>query len=594
MSSEAVVASTNPERWLFGRGPDLMIGCGLGYILSIPLLFYFSEVTETTQWPAFLVMAMGLLISGPHYGATITRVYENREDRSKYVVFAVYITIALALVTVASVRNVWLASFVTTVYFTWSPWHFAGQNYGLMIMFLRRRGVDVDSTAKRLIRASFVFSAALAIISVHAGNKDLVFAPSTLPVANSPAIMYLPIPSGLLEVIVPVALLAYIGCLGGVAWRLRHRVRLRDAAPALVLVLTQALWFTIPAILILWKGNRTNTLMFAAVWISTAHAIQYLWVTAHYAKSSGSGTSLSGFFLKSFAAGTAVTALPAILLAPHLLGGFPLDVGLATVVFSMVNIHHFILDGAIWKLRDGRVARVLLRTAVPPGLAEPIVPPPHRAWVRTMVWSIAGLAVASRGVMFFATNVANTTDQMDRIESAMQALRWVGHEKVEGRYQFGRRLAATGDHARAIEEFRRSIELFPTGRVWAALGVEYKIEGRLEEALAAFESALELNPAFWGAHYQRAEVLLATVSATNETEVREIAMASLQQALDLSPGFARATRLLARLQVESGRSDQAILTLERGLERADPANAPWFRNRLTELKRTDASGKPVN
>ena len=37
------------------------------------------------------------------------------------------------------------------------------------------------------------------------------------------------------------------------------------------------------------------------------------------------------------------------------------------LVASVVNLHHFVLDGAIWKLRDGRVARVLLRTAEGPG-----------------------------------------------------------------------------------------------------------------------------------------------------------------------------------------------------------------------------------
>ena len=29
---------------------------------------------------------------------------------------------------------------------------------------------------------------------------------------------------------------------------------------------------------------------------------------------------------------------------------------------ALVNIHHFILDGAIWKLRDGRIASLLLNS----------------------------------------------------------------------------------------------------------------------------------------------------------------------------------------------------------------------------------------
>ena len=37
---------------------------------------------------------------------------------------------------------------------------------------------------------------------------------------------------------------------------------------------------------------------------------------------------------------------------------------------ALVNLHHFILDGAIWKLRDGRIARLLLGRNPPDGAAE--------------------------------------------------------------------------------------------------------------------------------------------------------------------------------------------------------------------------------
>jgi hypothetical protein len=37
----------------------------------------------------------------------------------------------------------------------------------------------------------------------------------------------------------------------------------------------------------------------------------------------------------------------------------PFDTGLLLLVNAAVNLHHFVLDGAIWKLRDGTVARIL-------------------------------------------------------------------------------------------------------------------------------------------------------------------------------------------------------------------------------------------
>ena len=186
MSPTSIEVRRLREGWLFGRGSDLLIGCGLAYILLIPVLLGVGETTGITQWPHVLVVVMALFLNGPHYGATIVRVYNAREDRRKYVFFSVYATIALLLMLVASGWNVWLASLLITVYVSWSPWHFSGQNYGLMLMFLRRRGVDVDPTTKRIIYGSFVLSAALAIMAVHAGNEDMIFAPQTLHVANTP------------------------------------------------------------------------------------------------------------------------------------------------------------------------------------------------------------------------------------------------------------------------------------------------------------------------------------------------------------------------------------------------------------------------
>lgn len=565
MSSIGIDARPNSGGWLFGRFTDLMIGCGLGYILSLPILFLIGRATGATVWPGFLMIAMVNLINSPHYGATIVRAYEDREDRQKYFVFTVYITIALALLSVSAAHSVWLASIVTTVYFTWSPWHFAGQNYGLSVMFLRRRGIELDPTTKRLIYASFILSAGIAIWSIHSGQQGLIFTPQTLHVANAPTFMALAISPDLTNIVLPMAILAYVGCLVVAGSRLRKRGSLADLFPALCLVAMQALWFALPAVFRLMSLTGIGPLAFAAVWISTAHSIQYLWVTAYYARASEGGDATHVFLLKALAAGMAVAIVPMILLAPHMLGRLPWDAGLATVVFSMINLHHFILDGAIWKLRDGKVARALLRSSSSPASTGGAVAT-RRGWLRPVLWSFAWLAVGANAAMLFATNVLDTTDRPELYERAAQVLRLSGAEKLETRFELGRRSAARGDHEKAIEEFQRSLELFPTGRVWAALGVQYRTVGRPDLALPAFDSAIELNPAFFGAHYQRAEALLESASSPDEADAnQDRAIASLERALELKPGHADAARTLARIQFESGNVEAAIRTLEKSV-----------------------------
>lgn len=212
-------------------------------------------------------------------------------------------------------------------------------------MFLRRRGVAVSPSAKRYLYFSFVLSAALAILVIQTRGAGLVFAPHTLAVPNAPHLLQLTVPRGLARGLVATTALLYLGSLAAAGLHLRRNATLADLVPAFVLVLTQALWIAIPALVLDWQSAPLESLPFAAIWISTAHSVQYLWVTAYFDRRSNPGGSLGHFLGKAFLAGSAVTLLPGLIMAPHLLGSVPWDAGLAATAFSVVNLHHFILDG---------------------------------------------------------------------------------------------------------------------------------------------------------------------------------------------------------------------------------------------------------
>jgi hypothetical protein len=544
------------EGWLFGRGTDLLVGCGLAYILLIPVLLLLSDATGVTDWPEFLVILLGLLTSTPHYGATILRVYETSEDRRKYAFFAVYVTIALALLLGIAAHDVLLSSLLITVYFSWSPWHFSGQNYGLALVFLRKRGIAVDATTKRLVYASFVLSAALAIMAIHDGQEGSILTPDMLPVANAPRMLALPLPPEVSGVLVPLLLIGYLGSLGAAAWRLASRAPVRTLTPALLLVISQALWFVLP-LLVAADAAGGWDLIFGSVWLSTAHAAQYLWVTAYYERSSGRGSSVKRFLWKSLLAGTALSIVPAFVLAPDLLGGLPFDVGLAAVIFATLNIHHFILDGAIWKLRDGRVARILLRAPDPALLPTPVQAPTGRPWIRRLVWGVAGACLVAQLMNWYATALVAGAKDSRGFLSAARINRWMGRETVSIQFEIGRRLAAEGDHSGAIEHLRRSIDLFPTAGAWTALGTQYRAEGEADLALAAFDAAIELDSRAWAAHYERAVALLAKAPRADGDPLREEAIRSLERTLELRPGHPGASQLLARVRRELDTFEQS-------------------------------------
>jgi tetratricopeptide (TPR) repeat protein len=95
------------------------------------------------------------------------------------------------------------------------------------------------------------------------------------------------------------------------------------------------------------------------------HSAQYLWITSYYARREARSAADKperswrplAYFGVLIVGGIALF-VPGPWLASRI---FHHDFSSSFLIFtSLVNIHHFILDGAIWKLRDGRIASLLL------------------------------------------------------------------------------------------------------------------------------------------------------------------------------------------------------------------------------------------
>jgi tetratricopeptide (TPR) repeat protein len=493
--AEPAAAANAQGTWLFGRGVDLFIGAGVGYLLSIPPLIFIGAEMGMESWPVAFALLFALFVSGPHYGATILRVYEERENRRRYAFFAVWVTLALCGLFVFGLHDVFVGSLLVTLYGSWSPWHFSGQNYGLAVMFLRRRGVPLDSRTKQLLHASFVLSFLLSFLVLHGETSAISYA--TIPVGEGSAFRFLSlgISNDVLGFVVPATALAYIACLVGAAVPLLRVARPSDLAPVASLVAVQALWFTLPAALPLTAGFELYGLAFTVAWISAAHGVQYLWVNYYYARGEEPGLKLGPYLGRALLAGSTVTIFPALIFAPNLLGTVPWDNGLAILLVSVVNLHHFILDGAIWKLRDGRVARLLLKDSVS-SAADAITRGRPSAWFRP---AIALLGVVSLAVALFdgwmrEARINRAGDDMQQIIDASRSLGWIGRDSPIVHAQVAANLAVQGETEAAIAEFEHSIALYPMASAWADLGSTYAAQGRWQEAAHAWEAALALNP----------------------------------------------------------------------------------------------------
>jgi tetratricopeptide (TPR) repeat protein len=536
-------ATTAPSPWLFGPARDLLFGCGLVYVLVFAALALDGDAVRAAL-PIGYALLPTLFVSGPHYGATLLRVYDRSEDRRKYRFFALWSTLALALFFAWGLRDVVVGSWMATVYLTWSPWHYSGQNFGVGMMFLRRRGVDVTPAARRLYWWSFAFSFALTFLAVHGADPKATyavgdFADTALHLVPLGAVLGVPTSvQGGAMIVVGVA---YVATTLGAFALLRRKASARDLLPAAAIVVSQALWFAAPTLARQWNVAQrwtplsTEHAAYVFVWIAAAHALQYLWITSYYAVRAGGARRHAAFLVKALLAGAAIWTIPALLFAPRALGRLPYDAGLALLVASFVNLHHFVLDGAIWKLRDGRIAKILLGGGDAPAAAVT----PNRA--RRFAFAAVGaacLVVAVIGAyeLEFGFNPAIARDDLPRAESAATHLAWIGRDSAEMHLQIGDRAEEKGDVAAARRHFRDAIALRPTAWAWIELGKTYAREEDWRQAASAFDAALALEPShpiallYAGvvdfntgrADAGRARLLRARDAATKPDELAEI------------------------------------------------------------------------
>jgi len=486
--------------WMLGPVPDLMLACGLGYFLVF-LVFCAGGSPLRLAQPAFVSPLLSVLISGPHYGATLLRAYERREDRRAYALFAVWATLLVYGVFAWSLFDAWIASWFYTIFLTWSPWHYTGQNFGVAMIFARRAGGEVTPWARRLLHYSFITSYAVFFLVLHTlAEGATAYNPDTVQYETEIQSLQLGIPTALGHALIVFATLVYAVSTVGAAALLVRTGNSRALLPIGFLVLTQALWFGLPISFQYWglasgldplDSGMPHVYVF---WAAMGHAIQYHFITVYFARASSSWPGHRAYLGKCLAAGAAIWTLPAILLAPDLVGGWEFNAGLGVMVAAAVNVHHFILDGAIWKLRKSRIASILIRSERDDA-AAPIAPPRWRVpgWA---VWSVLGGFAAIRigmvGLEEFTFKSAMQSQNLSRADSVLDALNWLGRDSSSRRAALGDALAREGDTEGAEAQYRRSLELRSTVGVWTRVAAARSGRSDWEGVLEAYDAARRL------------------------------------------------------------------------------------------------------
>jgi tetratricopeptide (TPR) repeat protein len=347
-----MAVSENRANWIYRPSVDLLVGCG-AWSAPLLLLTYWLGGAHGLQM-SLAFYALTLVANNPHYMATLYRAYHTKEDFARYRIFTVHITVLLLLSAVAAHWSVKLLPWLYTIYLTWSPWHYAGQNFGIAMMFVRRNGVEVKRAERAALYAAFIASFAMIFLSFH----------SAAAAGNDPYLLNLGIPAVVSRIGTALALGVFVS--GGLfaLVQMGKRAGWRKMIAPVTLYLTQAIWFVVPMTLQLTAGVQAPLARYSTGVLAFMHSAQYLWITSYFAKREAEARPGARWRPLVYFGVLIVGGIALFVPGPWLVSlALHRDFTTSFFIFaSLVNIHHFILDGAIWKLRDGRIAALLLDT----------------------------------------------------------------------------------------------------------------------------------------------------------------------------------------------------------------------------------------
>jgi tetratricopeptide (TPR) repeat protein len=336
--------------WVDRPWVDLLIGCG-GWSAPLLIVSYLLLDKDAQRW-ASVFYGLALICNYPHYMATVHRAYARGEDRAQYRLFTYYLTGLLLIVALAAHVQPVLLPWLFTIYVMWSPWHYTGQNFGLTMMFLRRAGANVTPQERRWLRISFVASYGMLLAAFNQGGSP------------DPLVLSLGVPRAIALAIEMAAGAVFLGAGALALVPIARRMREGRFAllPAATLYLTQACWFVIPIAMTWAQAVPAPQTRYSSGILAVMHSAQYLWITRHYAQRDAARRPAAHWSNVSYWGTLVVGGVALFLPGPWLasyVGHFDFTSSML-IVTAIVNIHHFMLDGVVWKLRDPRVAQALV------------------------------------------------------------------------------------------------------------------------------------------------------------------------------------------------------------------------------------------
>jgi hypothetical protein len=323
----------------------LLLGGASLLMYGAVALLHSGTRTDNVIWLAYW---LSWLINWPHFSATSYRLYRSWDNVERFPLTAIVVPILLVGAVLGSFAYpAIVAPCFVKLFLIWSPYHFSGQTVGITLVYLRRAGVVVERLERMALTAfiygTFILNSARAEVGLRTNSFYGIDYPTFgLPAYVGDVVWWW---------------IAGTAVLFGLVY-LRWCRRAAALVPPIVLLpaVTQFVWF-VPG------GSLASFNEFVPLF----HSLQYLliaWAMQLKERFDADALTPSRRYVMHESGRWGCV---------NLLGGIGLfwalprlaapEVGLAMatgVVIAAVQIHHFFVDGVIWKLRSPSVSSPLL------------------------------------------------------------------------------------------------------------------------------------------------------------------------------------------------------------------------------------------
>jgi hypothetical protein len=297
-------------------------------------------------------LALNFFVNYPHFSATVYRLYQSPDNTKQFPVTSWVVPLVLLGAVFASFwQPQSIAPYFVLLYVLWSPYHYSGQTLGITMVYARRCGFPVGRR-ERLALAAFIFStfvcAVIRVQETSLGGAIIDTRGIPVPALAFPSWMY----PGAQAVM-------WTGALVFAAFALAWCLKQKRLLPPIVLLpaAAQFVWFVPGA------GIRSFLVI-----VPLFHSLQYLLVAAIMqvkVRADAAAGEPSRRWIRSEVVRWGVRNIAGGILLfvalPLLFAGTGVPALTAfAILTAAVNIHHFFVDGVIWKLRDASTSSALM------------------------------------------------------------------------------------------------------------------------------------------------------------------------------------------------------------------------------------------